>query len=802
MAVLYRSGSVPGDDDYPMSLSGLNDEFSPSAGAGLSCFLLTRQWRDGPEGLELSFWARSEEGPVRILVRGERAVCFVEHKAHVDSSIEPGVSYERKPLDLRTMDGKPVDGLYFRFQRELLAARRALKSEGVRLYESDLKPSDRFLMERFITAAVEVKGKPEQRGGFLQFVDPAMRAAHFSPTLKTVSVDIETEGLDGQLYSIAASGVEAPRAFLVSDRPVRSSGVEVACFNNERGLLEAFFSWLTSADPDVLIGWNVVNFDLDFLERRCRDLGLSFAMGRGGERATILPAGGPGGTRIARLPGRVVLDGIDALRAAFWTFDSFELETVAQELLGRGKQIHSEHDRVAEIARLYRQDPARLVEYNVEDCVLVEEIFAKADLINFAVRRSELTGLALDRLAGSVAAFDHLYLPRLHRKGRVAIDMEDVESGEGSPGGYVMDSKPGIYDNVLLLDFKSLYPSIIRTFAIDPFGLVAPGGDPIPGFLNAGFAREGAILPELIEELWRARDEAKRRQDAPLSQAVKILMNSFYGVLGTRACRFHDARLASSITRRGHQIIRESRDFIEQDGLQVIYGDTDSLFVLLGEGVTEAEARDRGARVASELSAWWRRRVREEFRLESFLELEFETHFLRFLMPTIRGADTGSKKRYAGLVRMPGGEKQVVFKGLESVRTDWTPLARRFQRELYRRVFLSEPYEEFIKETLDALMSGQLDDELVYRKRLRRPLSEYTRNVPPHVQAARQLENPGRWVRYVITSAGPQPVTGDIPRPDYAHYRDRQLAAAADGILHFLGTSFDAITDKQLAMFD
>ncbi|HSS63236.1 MAG TPA: DNA polymerase II [Gammaproteobacteria bacterium] len=785
-----------------MSKPEYQEQTGTAGNGALSCFLLTRQWRDTPEGLEFSFWARSTDGPVRILVRGERAVCFVEHRAHVDSSLEPGVSYDRKPLDLRTMHGKPVDGLYFRFQRDLLAARRALKSEGVSLFESDLKPSDRFLMERFITAAVELMGDPEMREGYLQFVNPAIRAARFTPVLKIVSIDIETEGLDGRLFSIAASGFGTPRAFIVSNRPLRSSDVEVTCCSDERGVLDAFFSWLTRADPDIVIGWNVVNFDLDFLERKCRDLGVDFAMGRGGERATILPAGGPGGARVARLPGRVVLDGIDALRAAFWSFDSFELETVSQALLGRGKRIHSEEDRVAEIVRLYRQDPMKLVEYNVEDCILVEEIFAKADLVNFAVRRSELTGLAMDRLSGSVAAFDHLYLPRLHRKGRVAIDVEDVESGEGSPGGYVMDSAPGIYDNVLLLDFKSLYPSIIRTFGVDPYALIEPGDDPIPGFLDAAFAREGAILPELIEELWRARDEAKRRRDAPLSQAVKILMNSFYGVLGTRACRFHDPRLASSITRRGHQIIRESRELIEKDGHRVIYGDTDSLFVLLGEGVTEGEAKERGARLALELSAWWRHRIREEFRLESFLELEFETHFLKFLMPTIRGADTGSKKRYAGLVRTHDGKKQIVFKGLESVRTDWTPLARRFQRELYRRVFMNEPYEDFVKQTLDALMAGKLDEELVYRKRLRRSLSEYTKNVPPHVQAARQLDNPGRWVRYVITRSGPQPVTGVIPKPDYAHYRDRQLAAAADGVLHFLGTSFDAITGKQLAMFD
>ncbi|HEY5700623.1 MAG TPA: DNA polymerase II, partial [Gammaproteobacteria bacterium] len=534
----------------------------------------------------------------------------------------------------------------------------------------------------------------------------------------------------------------------------------------------------------------------------CQALGLSFDCGRGGERATILPSGGPGGTSVARLPGRVVLDGIEALRAGFWSFESFELENVAQSLLGRGKRIHTERDRVAEITRLYREDRDKLVRYNVEDCILVEDIFDKAELLNFVMRRAELTGLSMDRLGGSVAAFDYLYLPRLHRRGRVAIDLDNVKSGEGSPGGYVIESAPGLYDNVLLLDFKSLYPSIIRTFLIDPLGLVEPGDDPVPGFQGGEFAREGAILPGLIEELWQARDEAKRNGDAPLSQAVKILMNSFYGVLGTTACRFHDSRLASSITRRGHEIIRESQKYIEDSGLEVIYGDTDSLFVLLGGGVSEVDARSRGEALATDLNTWWRQRIRQAFDVECFLELEFETHFLKFLMPTIRGSETGSKKRYAGLVRSAAGKEELVFKGLESVRTDWTPLARRFQRELYRRVFSGEPVEAYIKETLEALMAGQLDDELVYRKRLRRPVSEYKKNVPPHVQAARQLKNPGRWISYVITSAGPQPVTDEIPQPDYAHYRDRQLAAAADGILHFLNTSFDTITDRQLAMFD
>ncbi len=760
--------------------------------------LLTRQWRDGPRGLELSCWLATVNGPVRVSVTGERAVCFVDR----DATLPAGVDCERRALDLKTLAGAHVDGLYFRRQRDLQDARSACRAAGVALHEADLKPVDRFLMERFVTGAMAVHGPAVARDGYTEFLEPAVKRSDCKPPLRWISLDIETEGLDGRLYSIAVTGPDLARVFMVSDTPVECDACPVAVHPDEPALLDAFFAWLREHDPDLILGWNVVGFDLDFLQHRCKKLDRPFAFGRAGEGAAILAPSSLDGPRVARLPGRVALDGIDLLRAAFWSFESYELEHVARELLGRGKRIEHAGARVDAIDRLYAEDRAALAAYNLEDCRLAAEIFEHAGLVAFARRRSELTGLALDRLGGSVAAFDNLYLPRLHRRGRVAPSLADVAGAGASPGGYVLDSAAGLYDNVLLLDFKSLYPSIIRTFLIDPLGLAEPGDDPVPGFKGAAFAREGAILPQLIEDLWAERDAAKTRGDAAMSQAVKILMNSFYGVLGASGCRFHDARLASSITLRGHDIIRRTKEHIEARGLEVIYGDTDSVFVLLGGEASEEVARARGAELAADLNAWWRERIEREFKLKSFLEIELEACFTRFLMPTVRNEQTGSKKRYAGLVR-EGGREHLVFKGLESVRSDWTPLARRFQRELYRRVFAREPIEDYVQATLDDLLAGKLDEELVYRKRLRRRVDDYTRNVPPHVQAARKLGGNVRWVRYVITPAGPEPVRDGEPppKPDYQHYRERQLAPAADGILHFLDTSFAQITDQQLEMF-
>ena len=769
----------------------------------LRAFLLTRHWRDTADGLELTLWAASEHGPVRVVLYGEEAVCFVERTAMAASDVLAGIPCRRRTLDLSTLEGVPVDALYFRRQRDLAAARDLLRARGVTPRESDLKPTDRYLMERFVTAGFAARGEVTRRPGFLEMRNPAIRRDDYRRALRWVSLDIETAGLDGALYSIALHSSEDERVLMVSEAPVRCDDAPVESLPNESALLSRLFAWFAEHDPDLVLGWNVVGFDLDFIARRCRRLGVGFDVARGGERSAILQPGSASGTYVARIPGRVVLDGIDTLRTAFWSFESFELEHVAREMLGRGKRIDHAGDRVAEIIRLYEQDRPRLAVYNIEDCRLVAAIVEKAGLVEFSMRRAELTGLGMERQGGSVAAFDNLYLPRLHRAGRVAPDVADARSGEGSPGGYILDSKPGLYDNVLVLDFKSLYPSIIRTFGIDPYALHAPGEERIEGFQGGTFAREGAILPGLVRSVWEERDRAKQRGDAAMSQATKILMNSFYGILGATGCRFHDSRLASSITRRGHEIIRRTRDVIEQGGETVIYGDTDSLFVLLGPGVDEAAARERGAVIAGMLNDWWRGTVEREHWLESFLEIEFETHFLKFLMPTVRGDVTGSKKRYAGMVRSGADGHDLVFKGLESVRTDWTPLARSFQRELYRRVFLGEPFEAYVRDTLEAMLDGAHDDALVYRKRLRQSVDQYTRNVPPHVQAARKLGRKVRWVRYVITASGPEPVEDGRtpPRPDYDHYRDRQLAPAADGLLQFLDTSFDAITDRQMAIF-
>jgi len=529
-------------------------------------YLLTRHWRDTNNGVELCFWGATEQGPVRCQVTHQEAVCFIQRS----NEIQTPANTRREALSLKSLDGLDVDGLYFRHQRNL----NSLRQQSIELFESDIKPSDRYLMERFVCAGFEATGDLLTGSNFLSFSNPRIKPAIVTPKLRALSLDIETHGNSDQLYSIAGAVMhgdkEQNRVYMIGDGTITSrADYELHYCRDERTLLTEFFKWLAEVDPDIIIGWAITNFDLNFIDRKCRNLGIPFNMGRGNDSAAILQPGNPGQPRMAKLPGRAVLDGIDLLKAGFWAFDSFSLDNVANELLGEGKLITSNEDKVARINELFKNNKPELADYNIKDCQLVNDIFIKADLIEFAIQRANLTGLAIDRLGGSVAAFDNLYLPRLHRHGFVAPDVDSSSSGLGSPGGYVLDSEPGIYQNVLVLDFKSLYPSIIRTFCIDPLGLAQPGEQPVPGFMEASFSRDVHILPGIIEQLWHARDTAKETSNKPLSQAIKIIMNSFYGVLGTNGCRFHSHQLASSITRRGHEIITSSRDKIEEQGYKV-----------------------------------------------------------------------------------------------------------------------------------------------------------------------------------------------------------------------------------------
>ena len=780
-------------------------------------FLLTRQWRDTPQGVQLNFWFSTPQGPVEVSIHQQQAIFFIcqsdaDEVTRLLSNM-PGTVV--KTLALRTFKIQTVSGVYFQSQRQLYRARDLLANHSIACYESDIRPPERFLTERFITGSVDIDASHSRE----TIHNVRLQAGDYRPKPEIMSVDIECDFQSDELFSIAFVSSTCQKTLMIG---VGKDNEKLEYCVNETDLINRWIAWVAKIDPDIFIGWNVINFDFRLLQKRAEALKIVLTIGRGLSQPSWRQSQVDNDHHFVLIPGRVVLDGIDTLKSATYNYPSFALEAVGQTLLGRGKLIddagrHDPFYKAREIRRQFHEDKPLLAAYNLEDCQLVWDIFEKTDLINFSIERAQLTGLEMDRTGGSVAAFDNLYLPRLHRKGFIAPNIGDYKGELSAPGGYVMDSRPGLHNSVLVLDYKSLYPSIIRTFIVDPYARVVAeeqaNNEVVPGFDGVSFSKTENILPGIIAELWQARDQAKQDSNAALSQAIKIIMNSFYGVLGTSGCRLHDSRLTSSITKRGHQIILKTVELIEEAGYEVIYGDTDSVFVSLQQSFENVQAGEIGEQLVVLINRYWKQHLHGDYGIDCFLEMEFETHFKQFFMPTVRGSNEGSKKRYAGLIEDASGNREIHYKGLETVRTDWTELAREFQQDLYQRVFDGEAYEDFIRLTIEQLLAGNFDQKLVYRKRLRKKLSEYQRNIPPHAQAAIKAEAefkekglPPRyhnksWIEYVISQSGAETLECQHSKLDYDHYIEKQLKPIADTILTVIGSSMEAVTAQQQDLF-
>jgi len=748
-------------------------------------FLLQPGYRvvDGVPVVQL--FGRLEDGPA-FLVEDDRfrPYFFAPAAAAGALSGEPGVRVAASALrDLRGAE-------LLRVEVDLPAAvpplRERLSARGHSALEADVRFPYRYLIDHALRAGVAIEGEASGDERLVRFRNPELRPARdVRAALRVLSLDLETTPDASRIFAFALAGDGAEEAHLICGRPVTGA----VSHPDEPALLAALLERLRELDPDVIVGWNVVDFDLRVLVRRCEALRIAGGLGRVPGATRFLEDPSFGRQTRAEIPGRVVLDGIPPVRDALRLPD-YRLETVARAVLGRGKKIDAEApDAAAEISRLFREDPEALAAYNLEDARLVREILDREGLLALTVERSQLSGMPLDRVGASVASFDRLYLSELRGRGYVAPSVERSDESRPVQGGALLDPRPGLFRDVAVFDFKSLYPSLIRTFQLDPLAHASAGEGALVAPNGARFAREGAILPGVIDTFLARREAARQRGDRHADQAIKIMMNALFGVLGTPSCRFFDPDIANAITSFGQQTLHWTADAFAAAGVEVLYGDTDSVFVQLAGGGA-AEAQRLRAQVGAEVGA----RIEREYGVPSRLVLELERVFARFWLPRVRGGLGGSKKRYAGWLAEGTGALVVV--GLESVRRDWPPVARRLQQGMLERVFQDRQVLPFVREVVEQVRAGALDAELVYSKRIRKGgVERYTAAVPPHVQAARKAgRSAGGVVHYVITEGGPEPVLGRKTLPpgiDRRHYVERVLRPLADALLGDLGSSFD-----------
>ncbi|MCK5802189.1 MAG: DNA polymerase II [Lentisphaeria bacterium] len=682
-----------------------------------------------------------------------------------------------------------------------------LGEAGIHTFEGDLAPHRRFRIERGLTGAIRLRGTPRKGHEVdVVYLDPDVEPADWEPALSLLCLDIETTRDAGMVTAVSLVMADEEEVHVLSDGDDHSEE-NLRGHQDETVLLRAVAARIREMDPDLISGWNVVDFDLRVLLERFNALGVPPLLGRSSQPATYRSSETYGRSH-AVVRGRQVIDAMQLARHIPRRFDDYRLETVAQAVLGRGKLLEAGEgqDIVAAIERARREDPALFAEYCLEDARLVRDLLAKEKLMTLNLRRSILTGLPLDRAWGSVAALDFLYIHELHQRGMRAPTAGEQEPGSGAPGGLVLEAKAGLYHNIFIFDFKSLYPSVMRTFNIGPWTQDPHGEIEAPNGVR--FRREPGILTSILDVFFERREQAKREDDETASFTYKIVMNSFYGVLGTSSCRFGRGELAGAITSFGQHLLRWCRDWLEAHGCTVIYGDTDSLFVDAAEplGTSPEALQKRGQQIGDDINRALDEYVTLTYGIPSRLDLEFEKIYLHFLMPPSRGDVTkGRAKGYAGLRLMEGEtEPKLDIVGMEAVRSDWTEMAHRLQRELLTRLFRGDPgpaQEIFISDWVRDLKAGEMDADLVYHRRLRKALDSYTKTTPPHVKAARMMDNPGGTIHYVVTTAGPQPASMQSAPLDYEHYVAKQVLPLVRIVAPYADVDPNAAVHGELRLF-
>jgi DNA polymerase-2 len=498
-----------------------------------------------------------------------------------------------------------------------------------------------------------------------------------------------------------------------------------------------------------------------------------------------------------------MLDAMRLVRSGPNHFADLSFASVAQAMLGVDKAVLEVGTSIGRSC--------------LNDAELCREILDVSGLLKLTIRRSILTGSFLDMAWTSIASFETLYARELRKKGIVEPHPSSMPLS-GSPGGTIFEPTACLREAVLVFDYRSLYPSIISTFFIDPLGfrdakeipdelcVTAPNG--------ARFVRGHGILPSFIAYCFAERIVAVDRGDKTGAYVLKILMNSLYGVLAADGCRYAHGDLAGAVTTFGTWCLETAREWFESRGLEVFYGDTDSIFLqsALTEANSHLEFSKLGEELAEEFNRYLSRSILERWQVESRIQLRFDKAYRRFLIPPTRMQNgigksvRGRSKGYAGLEARPQGEDVLDIKGMEAVRSDVTPLARRLQRELLTMVFTGRTaiIPEYLCDLKRDLLAGRLDNELVYHKKFRHRAQRPRRDMPTDDRATVRVasEKTGHRISYVWTVIGPYPVGSDCHKIDYRHYLASQILPIARGIGALAGFNPDDILcNGQMELF-
>jgi DNA polymerase, archaea type len=648
------------------------------------------------------------------------------------------------------------------------------KGDETSVLACDIPFVHRFLYDKHLglTVAFEAEDEPEEIRkrytvpNVLRIVTTGtdIRPAEaFRPSLRVLSFDIENAIRERTIFTICGvveGGGRERRTFRLGDA-------------NERRILEEFVSIVEAEDPDVITGYNIGGYDFPLLLERAAAVGIP-ALLLGRERSAPREMG----ERLWKVTGRIVADAWWAARRELHPKQE-TLQFVARTLLGDSKLDVDRRNIAAE----WERDRERVMEYCEHDADLALRILLRLRSIDKAADMATVAHLPLEEgLNGRTSLFiDAMLIPRADEEGVGVLPSHRTGRDNPIEGGYVHAIRPGIYRWVAVLDFKSMYPSIIIArnlcfTTLSPDGTtVAPSG---ARFLAPEIRR--GIIPKILADLLADRDRFRqlgRAAETPeiaayydgLQYAVKILMNSFYGVLASSFYRFTNKEIGSAITSFAREAITSIIHDLEADGHEVVYSDTDSVFVRSPVATLEG-SREFGEGIA--------RRFTHEG-----VTFEFQSVFESFF-------SHGAKKRYVGRTAWP--REELVIRGYESRRTD----AFDYQSEALNEVFdlvLKGDTDGAVRrsrELVQAVRERQVPVARLVIARSVRAESEYnasTRDALPFLRVFRQLQKegydviPGMKVAWIVTnsSVSPQEIEPWIEgrpflkEPDWEYYADR-----------------------------
>ena len=676
-----------------------------------------------------------------------------------DDSFKPYFYFDgEKPKDFeserveRLIHGKKKGlwKVYCNAPGDVPAASEALKSKG-QCFEFKIPFYRRYLIDKGLVPCDGVEVEFEERKG-RKFVKKIKRVDGIEFKPKIVSLDIETYNERG------FSNAMRDPCLMVGYADEGGAGLlehGKRGFATEKEMLEALGGLLKEKRADIVFTYNGDEFDLPYLQERAKKVNARMHLGRDRSAVKVKRLGM---RNRARLGGRVHLDVYDEIFFLNYIgavrLERLRLEDVYKSLLGKEKQEVKKED----IWKLWKAGDAILGEYCKGDALSCFELGEYA--MPLEVELARITGSTLFDASRSTAGqhVEALLLRESFNEGEIVPNKPGYAQVKGRSenpieGAFVKVPEPGVYENIAVFDFRSLYPTIIISHNVDPTTLncdCCKDAFESPNGHRFCKKRKGLIpkvLGKVLKTRFKIKDaekEAKGREKAGLHArqwALKIIANSFYGYTAYARSRYYSRECAESITAWARHYIKDTIAKAEEEGFNVLYGDTDSLFFTFEKG------KEAG------LEAF---REKVNAKLPGNMELELEGIFPRGIFVSKKSGGKGAKKKYA----LMGSDGKIKIRGFELVRRDWSRIARRTQKRVLE-ILLKEgdaaKAADFVRGIINDLKGGKVElQDLAVLTSLRKKTSEYLIKSPElrAVLEARKagLDVPeGAMVEYLIT---------------------------------------------------